>query len=87
MEDVLIFTTNIIEPEEVSEVKPLLTAVPAIKPANLDKLMSDVGITPSNKGNLDQDAQDILDWIDNPSTNDEKLLKLRTALAGLSKST
>jgi hypothetical protein len=36
MDDVLIFTTNVTEPEEVSEVVPLLTAVPAIKEWNFD---------------------------------------------------
>ena len=34
--DILIFMTNIEKPEQVSEVKPLLTAVPAIKGWNFD---------------------------------------------------
>ena len=34
--DVLIFTTNVTEPEEVSDVRPLLTAVPSIKEWNFD---------------------------------------------------
>jgi hypothetical protein len=34
--DVLIFTTNVTEPEEVSDVMPLLTAVPSIKEWNFD---------------------------------------------------
>ncbi|MDF2432312.1 MAG: hypothetical protein JWP44_1943 [Mucilaginibacter sp.] len=34
--DVLIFVTSIEKPEQVDEVKPLLTAVPAIKQWNFD---------------------------------------------------
>jgi hypothetical protein len=34
--DILIFTTSVEKPEQVSEVKPLLTAVPAIKGWNFD---------------------------------------------------
>jgi len=34
--DVLVFITNIENPEQVSEVQPLLTAVPAIKDWNFD---------------------------------------------------
>jgi hypothetical protein len=34
--EILIFTTSIEKPEQVNEVKPLLTAVPAIKDWNFD---------------------------------------------------
>jgi hypothetical protein len=34
--DVLIFMTSVEKPEQVSEVKPLLTSVPAIKKWNFD---------------------------------------------------
>ena len=34
--DILIFTTSVEKPEQVSEVKPLLTAVPATKGWNFD---------------------------------------------------
>jgi len=34
--DVLIFVTSVEKPEQVSEVKPLLTAVPAINQWNFD---------------------------------------------------
>jgi hypothetical protein len=34
--DILIFVTSVEKPEQVSEVKPLLTSVPAIKGWNFD---------------------------------------------------
>lgn len=36
MTDILIFITNIESPEQVNEVKPLLTSVPAISEWNFD---------------------------------------------------
>ena len=36
MTDILVFTTNVEKPEHVSQVKPLLTAVPAITGWNFD---------------------------------------------------
>ena len=36
MMDILVFTTSIERPEQVSQVKPLLTAVPAITGWNFD---------------------------------------------------
>lgn len=36
MTDILIFTTSVEKPEQVSEVKPLLTSVPAITGWNFD---------------------------------------------------
>lgn len=36
MTDILIFTTSVEKPEQVSEVKPLLSAVPAITGWNFD---------------------------------------------------
>jgi hypothetical protein len=34
--DILVFVTNVEKPEQVSEIKPLLTAVPAIRQWNFD---------------------------------------------------
>lgn len=36
MTDILVFTTSVEKPEQVSQVKPLLTAVPAITGWNFD---------------------------------------------------